>query len=62
MAGQAKRLPAREIRGVVVLNLPVSLIQRMQPYTAERRRSEFVTAAIAAALDKADRDRDRAAV
>jgi metal-responsive CopG/Arc/MetJ family transcriptional regulator len=37
----------------------VSLLQRLQPLAIQRRRSEFVEQAIAAALDKTDQDQDR---
>jgi hypothetical protein len=50
--------PIKEIRGALTVTLPVSLLQRLQPLAIQRRRSEFVEQAIAAALDKADQDRE----
>jgi metal-responsive CopG/Arc/MetJ family transcriptional regulator len=54
--------PIKEIRGQLTITLPVSLLQRLQPLGVQRRRSEFVEQAIAAALDRVEQDRERAAV
>jgi metal-responsive CopG/Arc/MetJ family transcriptional regulator len=54
--------PTKEIRGQLTITLPVSLLQRLQPLGVQRRRSEFVEQAIAAALDQAEQDRERTAV
>jgi hypothetical protein len=54
--------PAKELRGYVTLTLPITLIQRLQPFTSRRARSKFVEQALTAALDQADQDRERAAV
>jgi hypothetical protein len=50
----------KEIRGALTVTLPVSLLQRLQPLAVQRRRSEFVEQAIAAALDRADQDQGQA--
>jgi metal-responsive CopG/Arc/MetJ family transcriptional regulator len=49
----------KEIRGALTVTLPVSLLQRLQPLAIQRRRSEFVEQAIAAALDKTEQDQDQ---
>ena len=54
--------PAKELRGYVTLTLPVQMIERLQPFTSRRARSKFIEQAITAALDKADQDREPAAV
>jgi metal-responsive CopG/Arc/MetJ family transcriptional regulator len=54
--------PTKEIRGQLTITLPVSMLQRLEPLAVQRRRSEFVEQAIAAALDQAEQDRERAAV
>jgi metal-responsive CopG/Arc/MetJ family transcriptional regulator len=54
--------PTKEIRGQLTITLPVSMLQRLEPLAVQRRRSEFVEQAIAAALDQAEQDRGRAAV
>ena len=46
----------------VTVTLPLSLFQRLEPLRVQRRRSDFVEQAIAAALDQAEQDRARAAV
>ena len=58
MSEQVAR-PVAEIRGAFTVTLPMSMLVRLQPLAAERRRSEFVEQAIAAALDQADQDRER---
>jgi metal-responsive CopG/Arc/MetJ family transcriptional regulator len=54
-------MPEVEIRGLIALSLPVSLIQRLeaQAPASQRMRSAFVRAAVERALDEAERDQDR---
>jgi hypothetical protein len=60
-------MPPVEIRGLIALSLPVSLIQRLEAAVpaSERVRSAFVRKAIEPALDEheqqATQDRERAA-
>jgi metal-responsive CopG/Arc/MetJ family transcriptional regulator len=53
---------AGDYRAYVTFTLPVSVLQRLQPFTNRRARSEFIRQAIQAALDKAEQNRDRAVV
>jgi hypothetical protein len=46
----------KEIRAPLTITLPVTMLQRLQPLGAQRTRSYFVEAAIAAALAQADRE------
>ena len=49
-------LPTKEIRAQLTITLPVTMLRRLQPLAVQRRRSEFVEQAIAAALDQAEQD------
>jgi hypothetical protein len=48
----------KETRAPLTITLPVTMLRRLQPLGVQRTRSYFVEAAIAAALDQADQDRE----
>jgi hypothetical protein len=60
MSGKQAR-PTAEYRAIINMTLPLSVLQRLEPYKAKRRRGAFIEAAVLAALDKAEQDRERAA-
>jgi metal-responsive CopG/Arc/MetJ family transcriptional regulator len=61
-------MPKVEIRGLIALSLPISLLQRLEAVApaSQRLRSAFVRRAVERALDEHDQqasqDRERAAV
>jgi hypothetical protein len=58
MSEQGQTVPAaKELRGYLTVTVPVSVLQRLQPFASRRAKSQFVSQAIAAALDQADQDR-----
>jgi metal-responsive CopG/Arc/MetJ family transcriptional regulator len=57
----------KELRAQLTITLPVTMYRRLEPLAVQRRRSDFVEQAIAAALDQyeaeqATEDREHAAV
>ena len=55
MSGKQGR-PTAEYRAIINMTLPLSVIRRLEPYKAKRRRGAFIEAAVVAALDQADQD------
>jgi metal-responsive CopG/Arc/MetJ family transcriptional regulator len=54
-----------EYRVPVHVTLPLSILRRLEPYTAKRQRGAFIQAAVVAALEQREQtqqDRERAAV
>jgi hypothetical protein len=45
---------AKEHRGYLTVNVPLSVMERLEPFALRRIKSKFVTAAITAALDQYD--------
>jgi hypothetical protein len=56
----AVRPEGKEYYAYLTVHVPISVLERLRPYAIRRAKSEFVTAAITAALDKADQDREPA--
>jgi hypothetical protein len=52
---------AAEYRATSNMTLPLSVIRRLEPYKAKRRRGAFIQAAVVAALDQAEQDHAPAA-
>jgi hypothetical protein len=57
---------AKELHGFLTVNVPITLLERLQPFARQRTQSKFVSAAVKAALDQydaeqADQDHARAA-
>jgi hypothetical protein len=53
--------PTAEYRATIALTLPLSVLRRLEPYKAERRRGAFIQDAIVAALEQTEQDHAPAA-